>query len=72
MFTQLAVLPREQVVGQTWGVCQAQQDGGEACIAQLVESRYSSLPLLPVCANLLQGKEDPCGRVFPLAMTAGK
>ena len=58
--TRLAVLPREQVVGQRWGVRQALQDGvEEARIAHVVESRSSSLPLLPFRADLLRGEEDP-------------
>ena len=53
------MLTREQVVGQRGCVRQALQDGVEvAGIAQVVESCSSSLSLLPVHANLLQGKED--------------
>ena len=54
------MLAREQVVGERGCVGQALQDGVEvARIAQVVESCSSSLPLLPVHANLVQGKEDP-------------
>ena len=55
--TRLAVLPREQVVGQRGRVRQALQDGvDEARIAQVVQSRSSSLPLLPFHANRLWDK----------------
>ena len=60
VLTRLAVLTREQVVGQRGCVRQALQDGvDEARIAQVVQSRSSSLSLLPIHTNLLRGKEDP-------------
>lgn len=67
VLTRLAVLPREQVVGQRGCVRQALQDGvEEARIAQVVESRSSSLSSLPLHANLLRGKEDPLWRSHSL------
>ena len=67
VLTRPAVLPREQVVGQRGCVRQALQDGvEEARIAQVVESRSSSLSSLPLHANLLRGKEDPLWRSHSL------
>lgn len=58
VLTGLAVLIREQVVGQRGCVCQALQDNVDvASIAQVEES--CSRSLLPVHANRLWGKDDP-------------
>ena len=73
VLTRLAVLTREQVVGERGCVRQALQDGvEEARIAQVVESRSSSLSLLPVHAKLLRGKEDPFWQSHSLGNGCGE